>query len=213
LNEAYKVPSGYGEAQLTEKHSRFIGRIWPADSEEEALVHIKEMREKHWDATHNVYAYIIREGSIMRYSDDGEPQGTSGMPTLNVLRSNGLFNVCCVVTRYFGGILLGTGGLVRAYSQTAALALEAAGTSCVRLWDRVLISAPYPVYERVRKELLQLEAMIENTSFGTAVELDVLIEKGMAEKLNERLLDISSGAVEAVLINEEYKAVKIRSGG
>jgi uncharacterized YigZ family protein len=209
LSEAYKVPSAYGEAQLIEKHSRFIGRIWPADNEEEALAHIKEMREKHWDATHNVYAYIIREGSIMRYSDDGEPQGTSGMPTLNVLRSAGIYNVCCVITRYFGGILLGTGGLVRAYSQTAALALTAAGTSLVKLCERVLISAPYPVYERVKKELLQLDAVVERTVFGTAVELEVLVEKGMAERLIERLLDISSGMVEALVVGEEYKAIKI----
>ena len=110
--KSYLIPGGYGEVEFIEKRSRFIGRVWPVDSETEAIAHIKETREKHWDATHNVYAYIMLEGGIMRYSDDGEPGGTSGMPTLNVFRSNDIKNVCCVVTRYFGGILLGAGGLV-----------------------------------------------------------------------------------------------------
>ncbi len=185
MNDSYLVPSGFGEAEFTEKHSRFIGRIWPAVNEEEALAHIKKTRDTHWDATHNVYAYIIRDGSAMRYSDDGEPQGTSGQPALNVLRSAGVFNVCCVITRYFGGTLLGTGGLVRAYSRAAELALEAAGTSLVRLWERVSIAIPYPLYERVKKELAQLGAVIENTDFGTGVEVEALIDKGVSEKLKQ----------------------------
>ena len=121
-NESYLTPAAFGEAEFTEKRSRFIGRVWPVETEAEALEHLKRMREQHWDATHNVYAYVLREGGIMRYSDDGEPQGTSGMPVLNVFRSREIVNVCCVVTRYFGGILLGTGGLVRAYSRSAKLA-------------------------------------------------------------------------------------------
>ena len=114
MSEDYLTPAAYGEAELIEKRSRFIGRVWPVESEAEALEHLKEIRARHWDATHNVYAYILREGGTMRYSDDGEPQGTSGMPTLTVFRAKEIQNVLCVVTRYFGGILLGTGGLVRA---------------------------------------------------------------------------------------------------
>ena len=111
--EEYFVPAGDGTAEFVEKRSRFIGRIWNTETEEEALACIRAMREQHWDARHNVYAYLIR-GGAMRYSDDGEPQGTAGMPVLEVLRGAELYNVCCVVTRYFGGILLGAGGLVRA---------------------------------------------------------------------------------------------------
>jgi uncharacterized YigZ family protein len=208
---SYLVPSCFGEAELVEKRSRFLSRVWPVENEEEALARIKDMREKHWDATHNVYAYIIREGLVMRYSDDGEPQGTSGLPTLNVLRSAGVYNACCVVTRYFGGTLLGTGGLVRAYSQAAALALKAAGTSHVRLWERVMIACPYPLYERVKKELIQLEAVLESTDFAADVNMEALIEKGRGEELSARLMDISSATVETLIIGEEYKAVKLKS--
>ena len=114
--EEYLVPSGEGIAELVEKRSRFLGHIWLTQTEEEALQCIKKMREQHWDATHNVYAYLIKDGA-MRYSDDGEPQGTAGIPVLEVLRKEGIYNVCCVVTRYFGGTLLGAGGLVRAYGK------------------------------------------------------------------------------------------------
>ena len=124
MNE-YFVPASDASAEFIERKSRFIGTIWKVETEEEALAHIKEMNEKHRDATHNVYAYIIKENNIMRYSDNGEPQGTAGMPTLEVLRREGITNVLCVVTRYFGGILLGAGGLVRAYAHSAKIALTA----------------------------------------------------------------------------------------
>jgi putative IMPACT (imprinted ancient) family translation regulator len=124
----------------------------------------------------------------MRYSDDGEPQGTSGQPTLNVLRSAEIFNVCCVITRYFGGTLLGTGGLVRAYSQAASLALKEAGVSKVSLWERVLIACPYALYERVKKELMLVDAVIDGTDFGAEITLEALIVKGGAEGLNKNCL-------------------------
>ena len=159
--ESFLVPAGCGEAELVEKRSRFIGRVWPVENEAEAVARIKEMREKHWDATHNVYAYIIRENGIMRYSDDGEPGGTSGMPTLNVFRAEKINNVCCVITRYFGGILLGAGGLVRAYSAAAKLALDAAGVSRMDMWDELLISCSYAQYERVRRLLESTEPCLK----------------------------------------------------
>ena len=105
----YLVPTGDGEAQFIERRSRFIGHIFLTETEEEALARLKQMREQYWDATHNVYAYIIRDGAT-RFSDDGEPGGTAGMPVLQVLQREELYNVTCVVTRYFGGILLGAGG-------------------------------------------------------------------------------------------------------
>ena len=210
--EGYFTPTAFGEAEFTEKRSRFIGRVWPVENEEEALLHLKEMREQHWDATHNVYAYILREGGIMRYSDDGEPQGTSGMPVLNVFRGRELVNVCCVVTRYFGGILLGTGGLVRAYSRSARLALEQAGISRVGLWDRLLAVCPYSLYERVRRELDLAGAITEDTDFGADVSLELLLPAGEAEKLNRRLRELSGGDVEALVLGQEFRGVPLASG-
>lgn len=208
-NESYLTPAAFGEAEFTEKRSRFIGRVWPVETEAEALEHLKRMREQHWDATHNVYAYVLREGGIMRYSDDGEPQGTSGMPVLNVFRSREIVNVCCVVTRYFGGILLGTGGLVRAYSRSAKLALEQAGVSRVGLWDRLLIACPYSLYERIRRELDQAGAITEDTDFGTDVSLELLLPAGGAEALNRRLKELSGGAVEALILGQEFRGVPL----
>ena len=119
MEKDYFVPfADYGEDKFEEKRSKFTGRLWHVETAEEAVAKIKEMRETYWDATHNCYAYILREGNVMRYSDDGEPQGTAGMPILEVLRHENLTDCVCVVTRYFGGILLGTGGLVRAYTQS-----------------------------------------------------------------------------------------------
>jgi uncharacterized YigZ family protein len=206
---SYLIPSRFGEAEFTEKHSRFIGRVWPVETEEEAVARIKEMREKHWDATHNVYAYIIREGGIMRYSDDGEPGGSSGMPTLTVFRAGEIFNVCCVVTRYFGGILLGTGGLVRAYSQAAKLALEAAGISRMALWENVALACPYSLYERLRRELEGAGAVIKSADFGSDVTIEALLPDGSLDGVNARIAEISAGETELLSLGKEYRAVEI----
>ena len=122
----YIIPAGYGEAEYIDKKSRFIGQVQRAESVSEAMAFVEAVRKKHAGATHNVWAYVLADGQ-MRWSDDGEPGGTSGQPTLNVFRSAGVSDVCCVVTRYFGGVLLGSGGLVRAYSRAASLALAEAG--------------------------------------------------------------------------------------
>ena len=209
MSEGYRIPAGYGEAEFVEKRSRFIGRVWPVETEEEALERLKEIRARHWDATHNVYAYILRENAVMRYSDDGEPQGTSGLPTLTVFRAGEVQNVLCIVTRYFGGILLGTGGLVRAYTQAARLGLEAAGIAEVRLWERLLIACPYSLYERARRELELAGAAEIQTDFAADVSLEALVENGRGEALNDRLRELSSGAVEALILGEEFKAVKV----
>ena len=209
MSEDYLTPAAYGEAELIEKRSRFIGRVWPVESEAEALEHLKEIRARHWDATHNVYAYILREGGTMRYSDDGEPQGTSGMPTLTVFRAKEIQNVLCIVTRYFGGILLGTGGLVRAYSQTAKLALAEAGIARVREWEELLIAAPYGMYEKIRRELELAGAVVTATDFGADVSLEALLEKGKSEALNRRLQELSSGEVEALILGSKFRAVRL----
>ena len=209
MSEDYLTPAAYGEAEFIEKRSRFIGRVWPVETEAEALEHLKEIRAKHWDATHNVYAYILREGGTMRYSDDGEPQGTSGMPTLTVFRGREIQNVLCIVTRYFGGILLGTGGLVRAYSQTAKLALAEAGIARVREWEELLIAAPYGMYEKIRRELELAGAVVTGTDFGADVSLEALLEKGKSEALNRRLQELSSGAVDALILGSKFRAVRL----
>jgi uncharacterized YigZ family protein len=206
----YFVPSGFGEAEFIEKRSRFIGRVWRTDTEEEALARIAEMREKHWDATHNVYAYIIKDGGAMRYSDDGEPQGTSGMPVLGVFRSAGVFNVCCVVTRYFGGVLLGAGGLVRAYSHTAALALESAGISVMRRWKELKMNCPYSYFERVKLEIAAYDGAIENIDYGAEVVIEALLPASKAGDFNARLIDMTAGTLAAEITGECYRAVDLK---
>lgn len=206
----YLVPAGFGEAEFTEKHSRFIGRVWRTDTEEEALDRLRETREKHRDATHNVYAYIIRDNNITRYSDDGEPSGTSGMPTLNVFASEEIKNVCCVVTRYFGGTLLGTGGLARAYSRAAKMALEAAGVSMMAQWSLYLISVPYSFYERSVRIFNDFEVSVQSADFGTDVVIEALVRKDREEPLFEQITDSSAGKVVFEKIGEQFRGVRIK---
>ena len=208
--KTYLVPSDYGEVEFIEKRSRFIGRVWPVADEAEAISRIEQMRKKHYDATHNVYAYIIRENGIMRYSDDGEPSGTSGQPTLNVFRNEEIQNGCCVITRYFGGILLGAGGLVRAYSATAKLALDAAGITQMAQWKSLLLPCSYSQYERVRRLLDKYEAVIEATDFGADIVLEVLLRLDVSEKFSAELLDMSDGTVESMENGECFRGVKIK---
>ena len=210
MTDAYLVPAGYGEAELVEKRSRFIGRVWPVENEQEAVARVREMREKHWDATHNVYAYILREGSIMRYSDDGEPGGTSGMPTLNVFRAGDIKNVCCVVTRYFGGILLGAGGLVHAYSNTAKLALDAAGISRMDLWDELLISCNYSQYERVRRMLEAQDAILSGTDFGADVVIEALLSRERTGEFRDALREATAATALCEVTGTQRRAVRIK---
>lgn len=207
--DSYLTPAGYGEAEFTEKKSRFIGRVWPVSNEAEALARLQETREKHRDATHNVYAYILREGGIMRYSDDGEPGGTSGQPTLNVFRSGGIFDVCCVVTRYFGGILLGSGGLVRAYSNTARLALEAAGTARMAGWTAFRLQCAYNLYERAVRLLEQHDCFIEDQGFAECVEIRFLVMSDFSDGVLASLRELSGGSAVCTPLGEVFRAVKI----
>lgn len=205
----YYVPAGFGEAEIIEKKSRFIGRVWRVESDEEAQSKINEMREKHRDATHNVYAYIIREGSLMRYSDDGEPQGTSGLPVLGVFRNAGIYDVCCVVTRYFGGTLLGTGGLVRAYSNTASLALEKAGISIVRKCLRARIICPYGNYESILREIELTRGSVQDTEYGEHIEITVLLPEDGRAVFDKRLRELSAGRISAEYLGEEFVAMPV----
>lgn len=206
--EEYLVPTAFGEDEFTEKRSRFIGRVWCVETEEEALERIQEMKKQHADATHNCWAYIIRDGAV-RFSDDGEPGGTAGMPMMQVLQREGLNNVVCVVTRYFGGILLGAGGLVRAYTRGAKIAVDAAGKSMKRVWSVLYVPCPYHLYERVKLEVASFGGAIRDTQFGAEVELEILVPQAQGEPFLNRLTDLSSGTLEGMEIGQEYRAFPV----
>lgn len=208
--DEYLIPTRDAEAEFVEKRSRFIGRIWHTETEEEALEHIKKMREQHWDATHNVYAYIIKDGPT-RFSDDGEPGGTAGMPTLQVLQREGLYDVCCVVTRYFGGILLGAGGLVRAYTKGAKIAVDAAGKSMKRVWDVIYLPVPYSWYEKIKQEITNFEGVLRDTQFGADVELEVLTPEGRTADFLAKIVDLSAGTLEGMITGQEYRAFPVNN--
>ena len=206
--DEYLVPSGYGEDEFVEKKSRFIGRVWLVETEQEALDRIAEMKKQHYDATHNCWAYVIRDGAV-RFSDDGEPGGTAGMPMVQVLQKEGLYNVVCVVTRYFGGTLLGAGGLVRAYTKGAKIAIDAAGKSMKRVWSVIYLPCPYNFYERVKLEVEAFEGIIRDTQFGAEVELEILMAQGNADSFLERIVDMTSGTVEGMQTGQEYRAFPV----
>ena len=206
--DEYLVPTAFGEEEFVEKKSRFIGRIWPVETEEEALQRIQEMKKKHYDATHNCWAYIIRDGAV-RFSDDGEPGGTAGMPMLQVLQREELYNVVCVVTRYFGGILLGAGGLVRAYTKGAKSAVDAAGKSMKRVWTALYLPCPYSYYERVKLAVAAFDGLIRKTDYGAEIELEVLFPEGRTQAFLTHLRDMTSGTVEAMEIGQEYRAFPV----
>lgn len=210
--EEYLVPTQFGEDVFIEKKSRFIGRVWPVESEEEALEKIQAMKKQHYDATHNCWAYIIKDGAV-RFSDDGEPGGTAGMPMLQVLQKEGLYNIVCVVTRYFGGILLGAGGLVRAYTKGAKIAVDAAGKSMKRVWSVLYVPFAYTYYERVKLEVDAFGGLIRNTDFGSEVELEILMPEAQAQPFLDRLTDMSAGNIEGMITAQEYRAFPIDKKG
>lgn len=208
--DEYLIPTREAEAEFTEKRSRFIGHIWHVETEDEALACLQKMKELHWDARHNVYAYIIKDGPT-RFSDAGEPGGTAGMPTLQVLQREGLFDVCCVTTRYFGGILLGGGGLFRAYGHAAKIAVDAAGKSMKRVWDVIWLPVPYNWYERMKQEVAAFEGIIRNTQYGADVELEVLTPTGRTREFLDRVVDISAGTLEGMITGQEYRAFPVET--
>ena len=206
--DEYLVPTGYGEDEFIEKKSRFIGRVWCVESEEEALARIQEMKKQHYDASHNCWAYVIKDGP-MRFSDDGEPGGTAGNPMMQVLQREELFNVVCVVTRYFGGVLLGAGGLVRAYTKGAKIAIHAAGKSMKRVWTVLYVPCPYNFYERVKLEVEAFGGVLRDTQFGAEVDLEILIAEGQTQAFLDKLTDMTAGTVEGLETGKEYRAFPI----
>ena len=206
--DEYLVPTDFGEDEFIEKKSRFIGRVWPVETEEEALEKIQQMKKQHYDATHNCWAYVIRDGA-MRFSDDGEPGGTAGNPMMQVLQREQVYNVVCVVTRYFGGILLGASGLVRAYTKGAKIALDAAGKSMKRVWTVLYLPCPYNFYDRVKLEIAAFEGVIRDTQFTAEVEMEILMAEGKTQAFLDKLTDMTAGTVEAMEIGQEYRAFPV----
>lgn len=204
----YLVPTKAAEAEFTEKRSTFIGRVWPVDNEEEARARIEEMKKKHHDARHNCWCYILKDGPV-RYSDDGEPQGTAGQPMLGVFQKEGVTNVCCVVTRYFGGVLLGAGGLVRAYTQAAKDALDAAGISVVRRWVELAVECPYSFLERVKNECAAQGGVVGEIEYAASVIVHALLPEECVGAFSARIIELSAGAFEVLELGETLKAVPI----
>lgn len=184
------------EASFIEKKSEFIGYITPVKTSEEAVEFIGKIKSMHRKARHNVYAYILRHDNISRYSDDGEPQGTAGTPVLEVLQKRGLTDVCVVVTRYFGGILLGGGGLVRAYSHAASIACDAARIMDMRQCHRLKINADYGLYGKISYILPNFDVITVNSDFGSSVTLEILVQNELLSSLTKELTEITNGAAE-----------------
>jgi len=181
---------------FTERRSEFIAYLCPVHTNDEAVQFINEVRALHRKATHNVYAYILRDNNITRYSDDGEPQGTAGVPVLDILQKHGLTDICCVVTRYFGGILLGGGGLVRAYSTSAKLAVDEAEIMDMCECYKITFSMDYNLYSKVAYFLPQYEVKELSSKFEDNISLELLVKEEHFEPLKAKLIDVSNGKID-----------------
>lgn len=202
----YCVPTAAGEASFTEKRSEFLGHVRPVESEDEARAFVAEMKKKYYDARHNCWCYIIKDGAE-RYSDDGEPQGTAGIPMLEVFRREGVCNVVCVVTRYFGGILLGAGGLLRAYTKSAKDALDAAGISVVRRWVETELDCSYAAAEKLKQEIAAFGGIVAGLDYGAAVTIHAYVPEESAEDFKAQIFDVSAGGVTVRVTGEDFRAV------
>ena len=200
----YKTVKHSASDEFTEKRSRFIGYVRPVQTAEDATAFVAEIQKKHWDAKHNVYAYILRDGNVKRYSDDGEPQGTAGVPTLDVLEKSGVTDVAVVVTRYFGGILLGGGGLVRAYSHAAHLALAAGEIITMGLCSILTVSVDYPFYAKLLPFLEKTAAKILDTDFSEKVRITLSLDSTLEADFCNKIFDFSGGQVMPQKIGEKF---------
>lgn len=203
--EDYLVPRGVGQAEYIEKKSRFLGGVYPVTSEQEAKEILERVRKQHYDARHNCWCYILKSGQ-KRYSDDGEPQGTAGQPMLNVFEREGVVDVLCIVTRYFGGILLGAGGLCRAYTKAAKDALDAAGISKMQPWLRQQITVSYALFERAKLLIAAQEGTVEDAQYGADILITYRIPEGADERLRTALREASSRSVVPSLLEEIFCA-------
>ncbi|MDQ5983217.1 MAG: IMPACT family member YigZ [Eubacteriales bacterium SKADARSKE-1] len=193
--------------QFTERRSKFIGYIKPVKTETDALDFINEIKEKHWDATHNVYAYILNDGKKTRYSDDGEPHGTAGLPVLEVLQKNNLVDVVAVVTRYFGGTLLGTGGLVRAYSNAVSMAIKKSKIIKFKLCGEFQIVCDYNQFGKLSNVISESSGFIYATDFAEGVKINFYIQCEKENFLKKQILEATSGKINPKKINEKFYVI------
>lgn len=188
-----------GSAQITEKKSRFIGDVYNIENEEDALYYINETKKKYWDARHHCYAYIIGDNNeIKRFSDDGEPSGTAGKPILDVLDKSGIANCLIIVTRYFGGTLLGTGGLIRAYSEAAKSGIEASGIMEVKKGIQAQIDADYNSFGKIQYMCMERNIIITDTEYGENVHINMIIEESEYAHFQKAVADAFAGRLEIV---------------
>jgi len=207
--EQYKVPLQGATTEFTEKKSRFISDIAPVSTENEARAFLETIRGKYRDVSHNVYAYRIKENNICRFSDDGEPSGTAGMPLLEAFLKQDVYDFCCVATRYFGGILLGAGGLVRAYARCGAAALEVSGVGLMRELTICSITTPYSMYEVVKRQLIASGADISNEDFGAEVVLGFALPSGDLPALQKGVTELTAGSVKISIKGTKMGAMSL----
>jgi len=205
--DSYDTIAAPAAAEYIEKRSRFLSEIRPLSTEAELAAFLAGVRARHHDARHHCWACALREGGTFRCSDDGEPQGTAGVPMLEVLRREGLTDAGVVVTRYFGGILLGAGGLVRAYTHSAKLAVDAAARVRMRLCALLLLELPYALYDQIRVLLGSFDAVILDTAFTAAVTLRVRVRRDQLDEFTRRLTERSGGTLAPVPLGEEFAAL------
>lgn len=203
--KSYRTLLGSASENYLVQKSRFIGYATPVHTQEEALAFLESIRQKHRDASHNCYAYIIGQNAgIMRYSDDGEPGGTAGMPMMEVMKARGVVDAAVVVTRYFGGVLLGAGGLVRAYSHTCALALNAAKVCEMHPTKRFLCEVDYSLWDRVNYHLKSLPLQLESTDFATGVTFGLRVKEVDSEAVLSQLTRLTEGKLVSLMTEELY---------
>lgn len=203
MGDKIYVPYQEAESEFVEKRSRFIGHIWPVDSEDQAQELIRRVKKQHYDARHNCWCYLLG-GSVVRYSDDGEPQGTAGQPMLAVFQREHVTNVLCVVTRYFGGILLGAGGLVRAYSHGAKIAVDAASRKLMTTCVLLEMQMDYSFYGKVNYLLPNYVCRVEDTDFGAVVSMKVLFKKDESERFIKEVTELSAALIVPQVVEERF---------
>ena len=206
MNE-YKTVEKEAYDEFIEKKSKFIGYVKPVKTVQEATDFINSIKSKHWDATHNVSAFVLRENNIQRSSDDGEPSGTAGVPVLDVLLKEGLYDVCVVVTRYFGGILLGAGGLVRAYSHGSKLAVSAGNIITMAPCKLLSVTVDYSFYDRLLLMLNDIGANVEDSNFTDFVTVNFSLKSDLAEKFCNTLTEQSNGRYTVKELSEKFAKV------
>ncbi len=209
MKETYRTIAGRGADEFVINRSRFIGYGAPVTTEEEALAFIQEIKARHKDATHNVSAYVLgRDSNIQRFNDDGEPSGTAGIPALEVLKKEELRNAAVVVTRYFGGVKLGGGGLIRAYTKGAKIAIEASMIVTMEKFILIRMGINYTAYGKIENYFMENGYIPEKVEYLETVYIDMFVKKSLSDSFLEDMKDMTSGEIEYSMVEEKYLPVK-----